>query len=72
MTAPITAEELRDWQRLAPTLPLSDQMLRLIAAVEALAEMKRTRKAAMDATGDRTYALVAYLDAKARALALVE
>jgi hypothetical protein len=71
MTAPITAEELRDWQRLAPTLPLSDQMLRLIAAVEALAEMKRTRKAAMDATGDRTSALVAYLDAKARALALV-
>jgi hypothetical protein len=47
-------------------------MLRLIAAVEALAEMKRTRTAAMDATGDRTSALVAYLDAKARALALVE
>jgi hypothetical protein len=82
MTAPITAEELRDWQRLAPTLPLSDQMLRLIAAVEALVEMKRARAAkwnayifgkpmcSYEANCDR--AATAYDKALDRAFALVE
>ena len=73
MTAPITADERARWRRdTHHSYPIDKaDSLRLLDAVEALAEMKRAHLATLHR--ERTEAGEAtYQDAKTRAFALVE